>query len=64
VADSRARSTCNGDSTYRAFPADHATASYPTSPVAGTRGVAGVCEAAMRTWDVFVLEAGVRQEVP
>ena len=46
------------------FPADHATAGYPTSPVAGTRGVAGVCVAAMRAWDVFVVAAGIRAEIP
>jgi hypothetical protein len=46
------------------FPADHATAGYPTYPVAGTRGVAGVCEAAMRAWDAFVVQAGIRGEVP
>jgi hypothetical protein len=63
VADSRTRSTCNGDSTYCAFPADHSTAGYPVYPVAGTRG-GRIDACAMARWDRMVEECGIRGEVP
>jgi hypothetical protein len=45
------------------FPTDHATAGYPTSPVAGARsGRMDAC--AMERWDRMVEECGIRGEVP